>query len=184
MYRGAGRVEELTGGEAPGLLLEVRGIPAPGHRGRGGSGPGERGGSGPGEGLLMRLSGVGAGRKWDPPPRPLSPPISASHCPPHDPGPQPVGRSSPSVQSGGQGQSPRHRTGNEWTWEWGWSFLCFSFAVLRKSLVFSEPQFLPLWRSGGYSLLRCTGFSLWWLLLLRSMGSRPTGFSSCGTRAQ
>ena len=37
--------------------------------------------------------------------------------------------------------------------------------------------------SGGYSLLRCTGFSLRWLLLLRSMGSRRAGFSSCGTRA-
>ena len=29
-----------------------------------------------------------------------------------------------------------------------------------------------------------TGFSLRWLLLLWSMGSRRTGFSSCGTRAQ
>ena len=38
--------------------------------------------------------------------------------------------------------------------------------------------------SGGYSLLRCTGFSLRWLLLLRSMGSRRAGFSSCGSRAQ
>ena len=37
--------------------------------------------------------------------------------------------------------------------------------------------------SGGYSLLWCTGFSLRWLLLLRSMGSRRTGFSSCGARA-
>ena len=36
----------------------------------------------------------------------------------------------------------------------------------------------------GYSLLWCTGFSLQWLLLLWSMGSRCTGFSSCGTRAQ
>ena len=26
--------------------------------------------------------------------------------------------------------------------------------------------------SGGYSLLRCVGFSLRWLLLLQSMGSR------------
>ena len=34
------------------------------------------------------------------------------------------------------------------------------------------------------SLLRCTGFSLQWLLLLRSTGSRRPGFSSCGTRAQ
>ena len=38
--------------------------------------------------------------------------------------------------------------------------------------------------SGGYSLLRCAGFSLRWLLLLWSTGSRHVGFSSCGTRAQ
>ena len=33
------------------------------------------------------------------------------------------------------------------------------------------------------SLLLRTGFSLWWLLLLQSMGSRCAGFSSCGARA-
>ena len=38
--------------------------------------------------------------------------------------------------------------------------------------------------SGGYSLLWCEGFSLQWLLLLQSTGSRRVGFSSCGTRAQ
>ena len=38
--------------------------------------------------------------------------------------------------------------------------------------------------SGGYSSLRCMGFSLWWLLLLQSTGSRRVGFSSCGTWAQ
>ena len=37
--------------------------------------------------------------------------------------------------------------------------------------------------SGGYSSLRCEGFSLRWLLLLRSTGSRHVGFSSCGSRA-
>ena len=37
--------------------------------------------------------------------------------------------------------------------------------------------------SGGCSLLRCAGFSLWWLLLLQNTGSRCTGFSSCGTQA-
>ena len=37
--------------------------------------------------------------------------------------------------------------------------------------------------SGGYSLLRCVGVSLRWLLLLRSTGSRHVGFSSCGSRA-
>ena len=35
--------------------------------------------------------------------------------------------------------------------------------------------------SGGYSLLRCAGFSLRWLLLLWSMGSKQVGFSSCGS---
>ena len=36
--------------------------------------------------------------------------------------------------------------------------------------------------SRGYSLLRCTGLSLWWPLLLRSTGSRRVGFSSWGAR--
>ena len=50
-----------------------------------------------------------------------------------------------------------------------------SFAALRVPLAVA---------SGGYSSLRCVGFSLWRLLLLWSMGSRCVGFSSCGTRAQ
>ena len=33
----------------------------------------------------------------------------------------------------------------------------------------------PVVVSGGYSLLRCVGFSLWWLLLLQSTGSRHAG---------
>ena len=37
---------------------------------------------------------------------------------------------------------------------------------------------------GGYSSLWCAGFSLRWLLLLRSMGSRHAGFSSCSLWAQ
>ena len=45
--------------------------------------------------------------------------------------------------------------------------------------------------SGGYSSLRCAGFSLRWLLLLHSTGSRcaqasvvvARGLSSCGSRA-
>ena len=36
--------------------------------------------------------------------------------------------------------------------------------------------------SGGCTSLQCAYFSLQWLLLLRSMGSRRAGFSSCGTR--
>ena len=38
--------------------------------------------------------------------------------------------------------------------------------------------------SRGYSSLQCAGFSLRWLLLLRSTGSRCMGFSSCGAWAQ
>ena len=38
--------------------------------------------------------------------------------------------------------------------------------------------------SRGHSLLRCAGFSLRWLLLLRSTGSRRMGFSNCGAQAQ
>ena len=37
--------------------------------------------------------------------------------------------------------------------------------------------------SRGYSSLRCAGFSLRWLLLLWSTGSRRVGFSSCGSWA-
>ena len=38
--------------------------------------------------------------------------------------------------------------------------------------------------NGGFSSLWCVGFSLQWLLLLQNMGSRRSGFSSCGTWAQ
>ena len=37
--------------------------------------------------------------------------------------------------------------------------------------------------SGGYSSLWCVGFSLRWLLLLQSTGSRRTSFSSCSSQA-
>ena len=51
-------------------------------------------------------------------------------------------------------------------------WLCWVFvAVCRLSLVAA---------SGDYSSLRCTGFSLRWLLLLQSTSSRRVGFSSCG----
>ena len=55
-------------------------------------------------------------------------------------------------------------------------WLCWVFvAAHRLSLVVA---------SGVYSLLRCAGFSLRWLLLLWNTGSRRAGCSSCGTRAQ
>ena len=59
-----------------------------------------------------------------------------------------------------------------------------------KSLIFFFLAVLGLCglsvvaASGGYSLLWCAGFSLQWLPLLRSTGSRHAGFSSCGTQAQ
>ena len=53
LCRGRGR------GETPGPWPVLRGVLTPGH-----------GGSGPGEGLLMRASGVGAGRKFCGPPTP------------------------------------------------------------------------------------------------------------------
>ena len=55
-------------------------------------------------------------------------------------------------------------------------WLCWVFVAARGlSLVVA---------SEGSSLLRCAGFSLRWLLLLRITGSRHVGFSSCGTWAQ
>ena len=60
-------------------------------------------------------------------------------------------------------------------------FVFFSFWLL---LVFVAALGLSLVEvSRGHSLLQCTGFSLRWLLLLRSTGSRHTGFSSCGSWA-
>ena len=60
---------------------------------------------------------------------------------------------------------------------WGWVF------VAARSLPLVEER-------GGYSLLRCAGFSLRWLLLLQSTGSRcvgsvvmARGLSSCGSWA-
>ena len=54
-------------------------------------------------------------------------------------------------------------------------WLCWVFAAAHGlSLAAASRVYSSLW---------CTGFSLRWLLLLRSTGSRRTGFSSCGTRA-
>ena len=55
-------------------------------------------------------------------------------------------------------------------------WLCWVFvAACGLSLVAAR---------GGYSSLRCMGFSLLWLPLLRSTGSRDGGFSSCSMWAQ
>ena len=83
-----------------------------------------------------------------------------------------------------------------------WTMFFFFFSIhsslppsLPSSLLPSLPSFFH-WvfiaapglslvvASGGYSSLRCAGFPLWWLLLLRSMDSRRVGLSNCGMRAQ
>ena len=51
---------------------------------------------------------------------------------------------------------------------------CVFFAVRGLFLVAASRGYLSLWR---------TGFSLQWLLLLWSTGSRCTGFSSCSMQA-
>ena len=54
-------------------------------------------------------------------------------------------------------------------------FVCL-FVCLWLRWVFVAAHGLSLVvASGGYSLLQCTGFSLWWLLLLQSAGSRRVG---------
>ena len=59
------------------------------------------------------------------------------------------------------------------------SVASFFFFWLRWVFV-AEHGLSLVAASGGYSSLWCMGFSLRWLLLLRSMGSRRAGFSSCG----
>ena len=60
----------------------------------------------------------------------------------------------------------------------------FIYLFMAAFLVFVAACGLSLVAaSGGYSSLRCAGFSSWWLLLLQSTGPRGMGFSSCGARA-
>ena len=64
-------------------------------------------------------------------------------------------------------------------------FLKYLFIYFWLCWVFIAARGLSLVAtSRGYSSLRCSGFSLQWLLLLWSTGSRHTGFSSCGIQVQ
>ena len=74
---------------------------------------------------------------------------------------------------------------NTWWYCSKWLFLLIDwlvFGCIRSSLLHAGFSLVAAWE--GYSLLRWAGFSLWWLLLLWSTGSRHVGFSSCGTQAQ
>ena len=63
-----------------------------------------------------------------------------------------------------------------------YKFIYFLFIYFWLRWVFVAAHGLSLVAaSGDYSSLRCAGFSLQWLLWLRSTGSRCAGFSSCGS---
>ena len=71
----------------------------------------------------------------------------------------------------------------------GWGRLrvivfCFVFYFWLHWVFVAACRLSLVVVSRGYSSLWCAGFSLWWLLLLRSTGSWCAGFSSCGTWAQ
>ena len=57
----------------------------------------------------------------------------------------------------------------------------FIFGCVGSSLL--RMGFLQLWRAGAILCCGAAGFSLRWLLLLQSTGSRRTRFSSCVLRA-
>ena len=61
-------------------------------------------------------------------------------------------------------------------------FIYFIYFWLRWVFIAARGLSLVA-ASGSYSSLWCVGFSLQWLLLLRSTGSRHAGFGSCGTQA-
>ena len=64
-------------------------------------------------------------------------------------------------------------------------FYLFIYLFIWLHWVFVAARGLSLVvESRGYFSLWCVGFSLRWLLLLRSMGSRHMGSSSCDMRAQ
>ena len=58
-----------------------------------------------------------------------------------------------------------------------------NFKKINLFLVVALYGFSLVAASWGYSLLPCTVFSLWWLLLSQSTGSRHASFTSCGILA-
>ena len=62
-------------------------------------------------------------------------------------------------------------------------FLVFGFFFAALRLCCCTRAFSSCGEQGGYSSLQCACFSLRWLLLLWSTGSRRVGFSSCGSQA-
>ena len=100
-----------------------------------------------------------------------------------------------------EARSPRQRCRQDWflLMSLFWHLYCL-WVLISSSFFFFFNKFIYFYfwlrwvfvaahrlsliaASGNYSWLRCVGISLLWLLLLRSTGSRHTGFRSCGTRA-
>ena len=61
-------------------------------------------------------------------------------------------------------------------------FILFILFLAALGLHCCMRDFSSCRVSEGYSSLQCASFSLRWLLLLRSTGSRCTAFSSCSSR--
>ena len=68
------------------------------------------------------------------------------------------------------------------TWQQKWATECqllnkfiYLFTYFWLGWVVAARGLSLVAVSRGYSSLQCAGFSLWWLLLLRSMGSRRAG---------
>ena len=57
-------------------------------------------------------------------------------------------------------------------------WLCWGFVAARGLSLLAAME-----RAGAARWLWCVGLSLWWLLLLWSLGFRAHRLSSCGTRA-
>ena len=65
---------------------------------------------------------------------------------------------------------------------WPFKKFIYLFSWAGSSLLSMGPS--SCGERGAALQLRCSGFSLWWPLLLQSMGFRHMGFSSCGVWAQ
>ena len=61
-------------------------------------------------------------------------------------------------------------------------FIYFIYLFLAELGLLLGMDFSLVAVNGGYSSLWRAGFSLRWLFLLQSTGSRRVGFSSCGSR--
>ena len=63
-------------------------------------------------------------------------------------------------------------------------FFFFNLFLAALGLCCCAQAFSLVAAKGGYSSLQRAGFSLRWLVLLQSTGSRRMGFGSCGMQAQ